>query len=273
MRVFISIDMEGVAGITSNSQREPGHEDYQWGRRLMAGEANAAITGAFDAGAKEVLVNDSHNTMDNLQPHHLDPRAKLLSGSRKPLSMVEGLSRRFEAALFIGYHAQRGTPGAIMDHTYSERAVNTIRINGQYAGETLINGLVAGYFGVPLILVSGDRALAQEVRSINSAIRSVVVKEAVTRYSAACDHPEVACEKIREGVKQALSASRRPKPLRLRSPYRFEVAFIHTHMADISLRVPGVKRKDGRTVTFRQKDYLVGFKQLLALMSMAYGQA
>jgi len=273
MRIFISIDMEGVAGIVSNSQREPGSEDYQWGRRLMAGEANAAIAGAFEAGAREVLVNDSHNTMDNLQPHFLDPRAKLLSGSRKPLSMMEGISRRFDGALFIGYHARRGTPGAMMDHTYSERAVNTVRINGRFAGETHINGLVAGYFGVPLLLVSGDRALAREVRSIDPAIRSVVVKEAVTRYSAACDHPEVAREKIREGVKEALSASRRPKPLRLRAPYRFEVAFIHTHMADLCLRIPGVKRKDGRTVVFRQEDYLVGFKQLLALLSLAYASA
>ena len=273
MRVFISADMEGVAGITSDRHREPGNEDYQWGRRLMMGEVNAAVAGAFDAGAKEVLVNDSHNTMDNLQPHHLDPRAKLLSGSLKPLSMMEGFSRRFDAALFIGYHAKRGTPGAIMDHTYSERAVNTVRINGRFAGETLINGLVAGYLGVPLVFVSGDRALAREVRSLDPAIRSVVVKEAVTRYSAVCEHPEVVRKRIRTGVQQALSASRWPKPLRLRSPYRFEIAFIHTHMADMSMRVPGVRRKDGRTVAFRQEDYLTGFKELLALMSMAYASA
>jgi len=272
MRVYISIDMEGVAGITSDTHREPGNEDYQWGRRLMTGEANAAIAGAFEAGAKEVLVNDSHNTMDNLQPHQLDPRAKLLSGRCKPMSMMEGISRRFDAALFIGYHALRGTAGAIMDHTYSERAVNTIRINGVEAGETLINGLVAGHYGVPLVLVSGDRAVAKEVQALSPGICAVVVKEAVTRLSAMCDPPEVAREKIHAGVKEALSGARWPKPLSLRSPYRFEVAFIHTHMADICMRVPGVRRKSGRTVTFRQEDYLTGFKELLVLMSLAYGQ-
>ncbi len=269
MRVFISLDMEGVAGITSDHHREPGREDYQWGRQLMTGEANAAIAGAFDAGASEVLVNDSHNTMDNVQPEHLDPRARLLSGSRKPLSMMEGISRRFDAALFIGYHARRGTAKAIMDHTYSERVVNTVRINGKPAGETLLNGLVAGYYGVPLVLVSGDRALAREVQALGHGIHTVVVKEAVTRYSAASDHPEAVREKIRASVEQALSASQWPKPLRLRSPYRFEVAFIHTYMADLCMRVPGLKRRDGRTVSFRQENYLTGFKELLALMSLA----
>lgn len=270
MRVFISIDMEGVAGIVSERHRTPGNEDYQWGRKLMVGEANAAIEGAFRAGAKEVLVNDSHNTMDNLLPELMDPRAKLLIGRYKPLSMMQGISKRFDAVMFIGYHAHRGTAQAIMDHTYSESTINTIRINGREAGETLINGLVAGYFGVPVVLVSGDRALEQEVHELDPKIQTVVVKEAITRYSAINHHPQAARDKICQGVEAALKSGDFPKPLKMRPPYRFEVNLIQTHSAEMCKRIPGVTLKAPRTVAFRQDDYLTGFKELLAVMNLAY---
>lgn len=270
MRVFISVDMEGVAGIVSESQRNADRQDYAWARQIMIEEANAAVAGAFDAGAREVWVNDSHDTMDNMIPDRLDRRARLVTGTFKPLSMMQGISKRFDAAMFIGYHARRGTAGAVMDHTYSERGIDTICINGIEAGETLINGLVAGAYGVPLVLVSGDQMLQREVQALDPKIRSVIVKEGITRYSAVTDHPEAAREKIRAAVQETLEASRWPKPLRLRSPYRFEINFPHSHQADICLRVPGVKRKSGRRIVFRQEDYLTGFKELLALMSFRF---
>jgi D-amino peptidase len=271
MRIFISIDMEGVAGITSESHRTPDTEDYKWGRELMLAEANAAIAGAFDAGAKQVLINDSHNTMDNLLPQGLDGRATCITGSYKPLSMMEGISDKFDAALFIGYHAMRGTPEAVMDHTYSEQSLDSVRINGVPAGETLVNGLAAGAFGVPLVVVSGDLALKKEVQKISAGIESVVVKRGITRYCAECDPPELACKKIRDGVSRALSQNQLPKPLTVRKPVRFELDFPHTHMAELCTRMPGVARKGGRTITFKQNDYLTAFRQFLALTSIARG--
>ena len=269
MRIFISADMEGVAGISSNSQREPDLRDYSWGRKLMTEEVNAAIRGAFEAGAKKVLVNDSHNTMDNLLPDLLDRRAKLITGNRKPLSMMQGISKQFDAALFIGYHAYRGTAQSVMDHTYSEGSINAVHVNGKPAGETYLNGLFAGAFGVPLVMVSGDQSLRQEVQALDPKIEAVVVKEGLSRYCAAHDHPEVACENIQKGVFQALSAPQFPKPLRLRPPYRFEVDLIHTHMADHCLLVPGVVKKGPRKIVFRQSDYITAYKEFLVLLRLA----
>jgi len=268
MRVFISVDMEGIAGITTNPQREPGNSEYQWGRELQLGEANAAIEAAFEAGAREVVVNDSHNNMDNLYPAGLDRRARLITGNRKPLSMMQGIGSRFDAALFIGYHARRGSASAIMDHTYCG-AIDEARINGKVAGESMLNGLFAGSFGVPLVLVSGDQTLQKEVRALNPAIETVVVKEGITSYSALNDHPEVAREKIRAGVLKALAAPKLPKPLTLRAPYRFEVTLALTHMADMCALIPGVERKGSRTLVFRHADYASAYRTFLVMMRLA----
>ena len=271
MRVYISVDMEGVAGVVHEDQTdpiEPRHAgEYNRFRRLMTNEANAAIAGAMDAGATAVLVNDSHWLMRNLIAEELNPAAELLSGGPKRLSMVEGIDGGFDAAMFIGYHARAGTRNATIDHTYTSR-VYEARLNGQPVGELALNAAVAGVHGVPVVLVSGDQALAAEARALlGDGIETVVVKDAVGRFAARSLAPSVACERIRAGA--ASSLRRKHAPFRLSAPIRLEVDFALTQMADMAELVPGSTRTAGRTVVYGGNDYREVFRAWRAMYNLA----
>jgi D-amino peptidase len=208
MRVYISVDMEGVAGVVHENQTDPTEPrysgEYNRFRRLMTNEANAAIAGALEAGAKAVVVNDSHWLMRNLLAEELNPNAELMSGGPKRLSMIEGIDGSFDAAMFVGYHARAGTRNATIDHTYTSR-VYEARINGQPVGELALNAAMAGVHGVPVVLVSGDQALAAEATALlGTALEAVIVKEAVGRFAARSVAPAVACDRIRLGAAAAL---------------------------------------------------------------------
>src|SRR5216117_1534929 len=214
MRVYISIDMEGIAGVVHESQTDPTTPafaaEYGRFRRLMTAEANAAVEGALAAGATRVLVNDSHWFMRNLLAEELHQSAELVSGDPKPRSMVQDIDGGFDAALFIGYHARAGTRNAILDHTYADR-IHEVRLNGRPVGELGINAALAGVSGVPVALVSGDAALAAEAKELlGDDVTTVVVKEAVSRHAAKSVAPVVACRMIREGVIQALQRPHQP---------------------------------------------------------------
>jgi D-amino peptidase len=156
MRVFISIDAEGCSGIYKLAQVTAGNPDYEFCRRMMEGDANSAIKGAFDAGALDVLVNDAHDNSDNIRIENLDSRARLLSGSVKPLSMMEGISGAFDAVMLLGYHSRKGERGSI-SHTYSYGSIFEVRINGRAVCEAEINGYLAGCFGVPVVFFYRDQ--------------------------------------------------------------------------------------------------------------------
>ena len=271
MRVYISVDMEGVAGVVHEDQTDPidpRHAgEYNRFRRLMTAEANAAIEGALAAGAERVLVNDSHWLMMNLLAEELHPAAELLSGGPKARSMVEGIELGFDAALFIGYHAMAGTGHATIDHTYTSR-VHEARLNGRAVGELAINAALAGTFDVPVALVSGDQQLAAEARELlGPAVETVIVKHAVGRFAARSVSPTVACRLIRDGVTTALG--RPHAPLRLTPPVRLEVDFALTQMADMAELAPGSIRTGGRTVSFTHQDYREVFRAWRALYTLA----
>jgi D-amino peptidase len=271
MRVYISVDMEGVAGVAHEDQTdpiEPRHAgEYNRFRRLMTNEANAAIAGAYDASAKSVLVNDSHWLMRNLLAEDLDPRAELLSGGPKRLSMVEGIDGGFDAAMFIGYHARAGTRNATIDHTYTSR-VYEARLNGQAVGELALNAAMAGVHAVPVALVSGDQALAAEARALlGDGIETVIVKQAVGRFAARSLSPSVACERIRTGAAAALR--RKHSLLKIDPPIRLEVDFALTQMADRAELVPGSSRTAGRTVAYAGDDYREVFRAWRAMYNLA----
>jgi D-amino peptidase len=271
MRVYISVDMEGVAGVVHEDQTdptEPRHSgEYNRFRRLMTNEANAAIAGALEAGAKAVLVNDSHWLMRNLLAEELNPAAELLSGGPKRLSMVEGIDGGFDAAMFIGYHARAGTRNATIDHTYTSR-VYEARINGQAVGELGLNAAVAGVHGVPVVLVSGDQALAAEAKALlGPSIETVIVKEAVGRFAAKSVAPTVACERIRSGAAAALR--RKHLPFAFKAPITLEVDFIVSQMADMAELVPGSSRTGGRTVSFISDNYNDVFRAWRAMYNLA----
>ncbi|HYL21192.1 MAG TPA: M55 family metallopeptidase [Gemmatimonadales bacterium] len=271
MRVYISVDMEGIAGVVHESQTDPATPafaaEYARFRRLMTAEANAAVEGALAAGATKVLVNDSHWFMRNLLAEELHEAASLVSGDPKPQSMVQGIDGGFDAALFIGYHARAGTANAILDHTYADR-IHEVRLNRKAMGELGLNAAFAGSHGVPVALVSGDSAVASETRELlGPEVATVVVKEAVSRHAAQSVAPAVACRMIREEVAKALKRSHTPfvptKPIML------EVDFALTVHADMAELCPGATRTAGRTVTFTHQDYDEVFRAWRAILNLS----
>jgi D-amino peptidase len=234
---------------------------------MMTAETNAAIEGALAAGATAVLVNDSHWQMRNLIAEDLHPAAELLSGGPKLRSMVEGVELGFAAALLIGYHARAGTPHAVIDHTYTSR-VHEVRLNGRPVGELGINAALAGTYGVPVAMVSGDQALAAEAREwLGPGVETVVVKHAVWRFAARSLAPSEACRRIREGAAAALG--RPHAPLALPQPVRLEVEFALTQMADMAELAPGSVRTGGRTLAYTHEDYREVFRAWRALYNLA----
>lgn len=271
MRVYISVDMEGVAGVVHQDQTDPidpRHAgEYNRFRRLMTSEANAAVEGSLAAGATRVVVNDSHWLMLNLLAEELHPAAELLSGGPKLRSMVEGVEEDFDAAMFVGYHAMAGTPHAVIDHTYTD-LVHAARLNGRAAGELALNAALAGTYGVPVVLVSGDQALAAEAKALlGDGVEAVVVKYAVGRFAARSVSPSEACRRIREGA--AATLRRQHRPLILDPPIRLEVEFAQAQMADMAELVPGSMRTGGRTIEYRHDDYREVFRAWRALYNLA----
>lgn len=271
MRVYISVDMEGVAGVVHEDQTDPIQPrhagEYNRFRRLMTNEANAAIAGALEAGATKILVNDSHWLMRTLLIEELHPTAELLSGGPKRLSMVEGIDGGFDAAMFIGYHARAGTQHATIDHTYTSR-VYEVQINGEPVGELALNAAMAGVHGVPVALVSGDQSLAAETRALlGQSVETVVVKEAVGRFAARSLTPTLACERIRVGATAALRRSHRA--FTLPAPIQLEVDFVETQMADMAELVPGSVRTAGRRVSYTGDDYREVFRAWRAMYNLA----
>ncbi|MGH7537406.1 MAG: M55 family metallopeptidase [Gemmatimonadales bacterium] len=271
MRVYISVDMEGIAGVVHEDQTNPTDPrcapEYARFRKLMTAEANAAVQGALDAGANRVLVNDSHWTMRNLLAEELHESAQLVSGGPKPLSMMEGVADGHDAAVFIGYHARAGTGHAILDHTYADRIID-VRLNDVPVGELGLNAALAGMYGVPVTLVSGDQALAAEARELlGEAVAAVIVKEAVSRHAARSLAPAVACRLIRESVSKTLK--RRHSPFVVTPPVTLEVAFSKTVEADLAALCPGAVRTGGRSVSYTHEDYREVFRAFRAMENLA----
>ena len=217
-KVFISIDMEGLAGVVTAIDVQSNGPDYPHFRAIMAAEANAAIDGAFRAGASEVLVRDSHGSKENLLPGDVDPRARLLRGlSTGPKNMMEGIDSTFGAVVFIGFHAKAGTPNAILKHTSTGNVVD-FAINGVSLPEGGYNALVAGLSGVPVVFVSGDRAAVDQIRGLLGPIGGVAVKEEIGDASNGLS-PKQAQEEIRRGVEQAVRNRASAKLYKMAPPY------------------------------------------------------
>jgi len=270
LKVFISVDMEGISGVVHSDQTSAGTAEYSAARKWMAQDVNAAVQGAIEAGATEIIVNDSHGSMRNLDPDDLDPRATLISGSPKPLSMMQGIDSSFQACLLIGYHAKAGTTDAILDHTISSSVVRSIRVNGIEMPELGLNAAIAGAYGVPVVLVSGDAAVCRQAGEIlGNGVTTVQVKEAIGRLAAKLVPMPESRRLIREGVKAALGKVGVVKPFKFSSPCNFELSYHVSAQADIGAMIPGVKRLDARTLGFVADDYIEGFQKLRAMINIA----
>lgn len=218
LKVFISVDMEGLAGVVTGGDVGGATGDYQYFRKIMALEANAAVDGAIRAGATEVVVRDSHGAKQNILPGDLDPRARLIRGaSTGPKNMMEGVDSSFGAVVFIGYHAKAGTPNAILAHTSNGNVVD-FTINGVSLPEGGYNALVAGLYGVPVVFVAGDQAVVTQIRTLLGKVDGVAVKEEIGEAINGMS-PTAAQDAIRAGVERAVRARANYQAFKLAAPY------------------------------------------------------
>ena len=268
LKVYISADMEGVTGMVSGSQVSSSGRDYSVGRELMIAETNTAIAAAFEAGATEVVVNDSHGSQTNLLPTKIDRRAVLITGSPKPLGMMQGIDGSFDAVIFIGYHARASTVSGVLDHTFSGQ-LKHVRLNGQEVGEYGLNGSLAGHFGVPVVFISGDEAVLEQARELIPGIEGVAVKEAIGVTAARTLHPEEARERIAAGIKAALARRKGIQPVRLSQPVTLEIELARTSQADNAMLVPGMERISGRVVSYTAPNMVIAYKVSRLIMQLA----
>lgn len=247
-KVYISADMEGISGIVGDDQVSAGAAEYGRSRKLMAEDVNAAIRGAIAGGATEVVVNDSHGGQRNILPEDLDPSARLISHSFKRYGMMEGLDETFDAVLFIGYHAKADTPGGLFAHTGSG-VVRDLQIDGRSVGEGGMNTLLAGWYGVPVALVTGDDVAVAQVREVATAARGVVVKRAINVRAAELMPLREARKEIEASARMAVAeakkfAPKRPTSVRVRLRYR---NFTYPEIAEA---FPAIKRVEPDTIEF-----------------------
>jgi D-amino peptidase len=270
MKVFISTDFEGVAGIVDWDQIMMGSSDYALGRRLLLGELNAAIDGALAAGADEFVVNDSHSSMRNLEPDLIHGNARLITGKHKPMYMMEGLDSSFDAILFLGYHGSIGASQSVLSHTYNPRAIWEVRINGEIVGETALNALVAAHYGVPIALVTGDQVTAAEARQLRPAPVCVEVKRSLSRYASESLHPEEARSLIHAATRRALTSEKPASAPVFVSPIQIEVTFLTADMAEMSAWLRDVRLADGRsrTVLLEGSDPLTLFRTFVTMVML-----
>ncbi len=250
MKIFISSDIEGTAGIVDWQQVIGPGPEYEMGRRLLTAEVNAAIDGATQAGADSFVVNDSHWTMQNLKPDELHHDASYLSGRHKPLYMMEGLDGTFDAVFMVAYHGGVSADRAVLSHTFNPRAVWNVRLNGVEVGESALNALVALHHRVPVMLITGDQATAEEAAPFLPSAERVVVKRSLSRSAAESLHPRRACELIREAAARAVDRVAEAEPPAIRLPATIEITFLTADMAEMAGWLDGVSRTSTRVVTF-----------------------
>ncbi|EKF20407.1 M55 family metallopeptidase [Nitratireductor pacificus] len=273
MHIFISVDIEGVAGVCEALQGQRGNPEYEVARRLMTEEANAAIRGAFAGGATAVTVADSHGQMRNMIAADLDPRARLVSGRLRPLSMIEGLRKEHAGVVLIGYHAAADNIG-VLAHTISGLAFRRIEVNGVRAGEPTLFGGHAAELGVPLLAVSGDDRLGAEIAEQFPAARFVEVKRAIGAGSSESLSPQEARTAIEESVAKAVKAAKQaPVQSPCKPPLTVTVGFCRQNQADAAVLMPFVERTGALEVRFAAGSHAeaIGVLSGFSLMASALG--
>jgi len=255
LKVFISVDMEGLCGVVNWEEVNREGKDYEYFRKIMAKETNAAIVGAIEAGAAEIIVRDSHGSGRNIIPEMLIKHAKLIrdwSGGTK--GMMEGIDKTFDAVIFIGYHGKAGTPDATLEHTMSG-SVMDVSINGVSLPEAGINALIAGYYNVPVVFLSGDLAICKQATDLFGELETVAVKEGIGK-AALNLHPDVACEKIKKGVKTALSNLSGFEPYKLKPPYKMALTLKKEELVHEKSFYPGAERTGDWELTYKSNDLM-----------------
>ena len=263
MRVLISADMEGATGVTHVVDTEQGKAPYERFRRLLTQDVNAAIAGAFDGGATEVVVNEAHWTMRNILLEELDPRAEMISGFYKPLVMMEGVDDA-DLVFFTGYHGRAGVEG-VLSHTFLDTPIVTVELNGEPCSEARMNAAMAGSVGVPVGMVSGDDVICAEAQALFPGVEVAATKTAIGRVAARCLPPAVTAERIGDAARRAVAEAGGLAPYRPGPPYTFRIEVRHTTQADVCTYVPGVVREGPTAVSLTSADYRGAFRGFIAL--------
>ncbi len=263
MKVFIAVDMEGIAGLVQwdNSQVE-------CEKRLMTEEVNAAARGAFAAGATEVLAGQSHSSMRYLLPELLSPRISFVAGQPKPMNHMAGIDRSVDLALFVGYHSKAGTLHGVMAHTFNG-TIFSLSFNGVEVGEIGSDAALCGSYGVSVGMVAGDRAAGEEARALLGNVYTVSVKEGISRSAARCLPIGKARELIEEGAEEAVRRASEFKPFTFEGPVKVQVVFTDPSYADALEMLDFVTRVDGRTITLEAENYVKAFERFNALHFLA----
>jgi len=255
-KIFISADLEGVVGAVTGEQLGPGGFEYNRFREFMTAEVNAAIEAAKSAGATEILVADSHGNGQNLLIEKLPKDVKLIRSWPRPLGMMEGIDSSFDGVIFTGYHASTDNKEGVRAHTFSSARLTSLKVNGEVMTEGSWNAAVAGEFGVPVIMISGDDAAVNEVKSVIGKAEGAIVKESISFHSAKSLHPEAAYDLIAEKTSYAVKNIKKYKPYKIKGPVTVSVSFKHYQPSQILSYLKMFKRTDSHTIEFKAKDMI-----------------
>lgn len=265
MKIFISLDMEGISGLTYWKEKDEKIEKF------MTDEVLAVIDGIKDFEKNvEIVLCDSHSYGRNLDIKRIYEDVKIISGYPREFYMISGIDESFDAGIFIGYHAPVGSLNGEMDHTYSSSTIFEVKINGFNVGEAEINGAFLGEYNIPVVLISGDDKLKKFSSTFFPQTTFVVTKESLGRFSAKLYHPEFVHKILREETKNSLKNVKNIKPLRFEKPINIEITFINTLMAEFASLIPNSKRLDGRRVFYESNSYKEIYNFLMASLSLAY---
>lgn len=268
MKIYISVDMEGITGLVDETHIDSDKHNYERSRMIMTDEANQVITAAFNEGVQEVVVNDSHAQMNNLLIERLHPDTQLITGAMKPFSMVQGLDDSFSGGIFIGYHARAALKG-VMSHSMTFGARN-MYINDTVVGEFGFNSYIAGFYGVPVIMAAGDDRLALEAEQLIPNITTAIVKEAISRSAAKSLTPAKAGQLLREKTAQAIQNRAKVKPLIPPDKPLLSIEFTNYGEAEWAALMPGTELVQGTTIVrFQAKDILEAYQAMLVMTELA----
>lgn len=265
---MISADMEGATGVTWTADVEPGTEQWQRFRRLFTGDVNACVDGLFRGGATDVLVNEAHSSQRNILLEDLDPRARMLTGRHKPLSMMQGIDSGVRGVVFLGYHAGAGQEG-VLAHTYLANSITGVWLDGEPASEGLLNAALAAEYGVPVLVVTGDDRTCADAKTYAPDAEHVAVKECVSRYAAVCLPPAHSAAAIAVAAEKAMSLAAQGDPVT--GEHRIEVEFDAAHLAAAAAVVPTVEQLSVRRVGFDAPSMTEAMKCFKIVTAIASG--
>lgn len=256
LKIYISADMEGVVGVVTADQLGPQGFEYNRFREFMTEEVKAAAEAAFEAGATEVVISDSHGNGENLLIEKLPKNVTVVRSWPRPLMMMQGIDETFDGAIFIGYHASTNNLAGVRAHTISSARLADVRLNGTSMPEAGINAAIAGYFNVPVIMISGDDVIVKEATDLLGNIEGAVVKWAISFHAAKTLTPEIAYDLIRQKTRKAIARIKEFKPYKIAQPVQLDVRFKAYRPAELLAYLPIVERTDSHSIRFRGKDII-----------------